>query len=394
MPARTLLLRVLFWSLALAALFGAVGVLFSSYDTIWRVAATSIFTSGAAVLMLAASSQVDKPAARRAAQLGAAVVVALYLLSLAAVWRVDELLGPSHEDQLWFTALVVLIVGPFAVVFMRMAASPLTAVAGRAGLVAATVELPMALATVWLPLDWPLRGKLIELAFVLAPFAVLAVLCLIGQGVPPPRHWRWAGVAASAAGFGVSAYGISSGAHQGDEVLVYIVCAGAAVAHANVVALLNLKPNQEWLRRLTIAAGVATAVFVALSTANGIQGDGTLPRLAAASGIVAGCGTIAVALLARVNRRVVVPAGALAGLSEITVVCPLCHRRQSVALGEARCAECGLVIRARVEEPRCVTCGYSLLMFRGPACPECGTRVPGTEPAPATDEARGFSNHG
>lgn len=91
MSFRSILLRVLFWSLALAAIFGALGILFAAHDTIWRTAATSISTAGAALLLLAALSVMDKPGFRPASLLAITLIVVEYLLTLGAIWD----LGPS-----------------------------------------------------------------------------------------------------------------------------------------------------------------------------------------------------------------------------------------------------------------------------------------------------------
>jgi len=42
----------------------------------------------------------------------------------------------------------------------------------------------------------------------------------------------------------------------------------------------------------------------------------------------------------------------------------------------SQCEACHVVIKVNVEEPKCATCGYSLLMLQSGICPECGTPVP------------------
>jgi hypothetical protein len=41
-----------------------------------------------------------------------------------------------------------------------------------------------------------------------------------------------------------------------------------------------------------------------------------------------------------------------------------------------------VLIQIQVEEPKCATCGYSLLMLQSRVCPECGTPIPASPPAP------------
>lgn len=388
MSFRSLLLRVLFWSLALAAVFGAMGVLFASQDLIWRVAGTSIATAVAALLLLAASSKLDKPASRPASLLAISLVVLEYLLTLAATWEMGLLFGNGRDaDSLWLTVLFIALVGIPAIAFLRMTTTAITSLAGRAGLALAMMEMGMLLLVAWenpfSTRDWIVEG----LAGWLPPFALLVVICLIGHGVEPRRHWRWIGVIAAAAAYIGVAYGTIRQNHQGGEVVVYITCVAAAIAHANIVLLCPLRPAQMWLRWLTIAAGIATTFFAACATYLGQTGDGMILRLAGACGIVAGCGTLALAILARLNRRFVASPESVSGQSEITLVCPLCHKKQTLALGGAPCVGCRAQIFVRVDEPKCATCGYSLLMLQSAACPECGTPVPGSR-SPAGSSAK------
>ena len=375
---RTLLLRVLFWSLALAAVFGAMGVLFAQSTAIWRVAGTSIATSAAALLLLWSSLHLEKERARRAALLAVTLVVVEYLLTLAAIWNLEEFFGRPSEWRLWLTIFFIALVAIPAVAFARMLEIRLTRIAAWVGLALCAVELLLLLLGTWA--SWQRDTLFGELAGWLALFGFLAVVCLIGAGTGDRRLWRWIGVAAAAFGFALGAYASVKRIYGDGDIMVYVVSVAAAVAHANIVLLCPLRAGQMWLRWLTIAAGVATAFFVDLSIY--FERDSELPqRLSAASAIVAGCGTLALAVLARLNRRVL-PAGTpLSDLRDVTIVCPLCGKKQALALGGARCAGCNLIISVRVDEPRCAACGYSLLMLRSAVCPECGAPVPAGDAA-------------
>ena len=76
-----------------------------------------------------------------------------------------------------------------------------------------------------------------------------------------------------------------------------------------------------------------------------------LGRLAGATAIIGGCGTLALLVLARINQRVVPVAVSLADLREVILTCPRCRSRQTIALGSGKCGTCGLVIQVRVQEP-------------------------------------------
>ena len=53
MTVRNVLLRIVFGSLALAAGFGAAGVIFAGHDTLWRIVGTCAATAIGAFLILA-----------------------------------------------------------------------------------------------------------------------------------------------------------------------------------------------------------------------------------------------------------------------------------------------------------------------------------------------------
>jgi hypothetical protein len=76
-----------------------------------------------------------------------------------------------------------------------------------------------------------------------------------------------------------------------------------------------------------------------------------LGRLAGPAAIIAGCGTLALLILAKINQRFVPVATALADLREITLTCPRCQAKQTIAIGSGECEACGLLIQVRVHEP-------------------------------------------
>ena len=97
-------------------------------------------------------------------------------------------------------------------------------------------------------------------------------------------------------------------------------------------------------------------------------------NLAAASGIIASCGSLALLVLARINRNLDrVPV--LSEIKEMTVICPGCRRKQNLPTGDSTCTTCGLKFHIRLEEPRCQKCDYLLFMLQSDRCPECGTII-------------------
>jgi hypothetical protein len=156
------------------------------------------------------------------------------------------------------------------------------------------------------------------------------------------------------------------------ETWSLFAAAGIYVAYANLIMRVPLKRGQGWLRVGTLLAGAATAVLGELIIF-GIDDD-IMARGAAAAAILTSCGTLALAVLARLNRRIdfePLPRE----MRYITVFCPRCRKKQSLELGGAECTSCGLRIEVRAEEPRCAQCGYLLYKLTSDTCPECGTQI-------------------
>jgi hypothetical protein len=158
-------------------------------------------------------------------------------------------------------------------------------------------------------------------------------------------------VAAAAAAFALSAYASLLDIHQTSAFFVCVVSVAAVVAHANAMAWCPLKPAQRWLLWGTIGAGIATGGFVDLGKITVPWQEEMLGRFAGAAAIIAGCGTLALLILARINQRIVPVATTVADLREITLTCPRCRAKQTVAIGSGKCGACGLVIQVRVQEP-------------------------------------------
>ena len=99
MAFRKLLLRVMLWSLALAAVCGVLAVLFSGHETAWRVVGTMVMTAVAAGLMMWMSVLSEKPRTREAGFLGMSVVVAEWVLGEFLIWDVQQAFGLDYHVE-------------------------------------------------------------------------------------------------------------------------------------------------------------------------------------------------------------------------------------------------------------------------------------------------------
>jgi hypothetical protein len=344
---RKVLLRLVFWALGLAACFGAAGVIFAGHDALWRIVGTCAATAIGALLMLVASRQLDPETAWLPGVMAVSLIAIEYVATLGLIW---QLFGKAGE-QVGLTMLFLAATTVPAIGFSAIMKRPEGALLARVGLCASAVVFVLLTLGTWG--DWlgALRAeRWHSLAQSLGIFAGLAVVCLVGAGTDR-RHWRWLGVAAAGAAFSISAYAIMLNLHEKSALFVCVVSVAAVVAHANAMAWCPLKQSQRLLLWGTIAAGIATGGFVDLASITAPWQEEMLGRLAGATAIIAGCGTLALLVLARINQRIVPVAAALADLHAITLTCPRCQARQTIAIGSGQCGTCGLVIQVRVQEP-------------------------------------------
>lgn len=385
---RKIILKALLGCLALTAVAGVLTVL-SSSDVMARVTGTAFFATFCAMLMLALSTRLDKPATQAAGLLGLCVVVIEFILILALMWEVPESLGFHNiEDSLFITCWVLLGWGIAGMVFLRLYASPFTRIAGITGLTITIISLLAAAVATWLPGNFysEIHGRWWGVAWAIGCLGALAAASLVGYGTPvlffngpdpdakagSLRHWRWIGIACSAIGTSMLIIHLFRETHSGREAFIIIATIAAFIPFANLVLLAPLKPGQRWLGMGTLVFGGLTAALT-MCFAFGYAYD-DITRFTAATAIPTACGSLALIVVARLNARTPFAEAKNPDIF-IDLTCPRCRRTQPLPLGGASCAACGLKIDVKIEEPRCTQCGYLLYMLEGDACPECGTVI-------------------
>jgi hypothetical protein len=378
MPLRKILLRVMFCSLGAAAAGGAISILLlPEQESVWRILGTALLTAGAAAVMLAASLLIDKPKSRSTGLLGFALVIIEYLLGLTLIWNMGSW---RWEESVGLSILCIAATGLPAMFFLRITQTELARWAAWTGLALCALDLLLLLIGIWVYFAgrWVIDDKFAASAGALAALGPFAVASLVAVGTDR-RYWRWLGVLAAAVAFALAIAHIWFDVKGDSGVFASVVALAVVVAHANLCLLVPVTSSQRWLPWATIAAALLCAATVDLLFI--LVPDGWEPRydplfrISAASAIIAGCGSLALLVLARLNRKIDFRT-LCTEFNQITLWCPRCNRKQTMPIGQAQCTTCGLILRTEIEEPRCPNCDYLIYGFTSDRCPECGTPTP------------------
>jgi hypothetical protein len=383
------LLLVVLWSLGAAAVLGAVGVLTGGEVVLYRMVGTLSLTAICAGLLFWVTRKLSDPAVYAAAMLATVLVVIEFLLGLFAIWAVDHFLFTKQGEYCWELIFSIAAAGGPAVVCMRYLHHPEAGVASVVGLLLCGIVFAIWLigmssdSWVWWESDYYIYG-----------FGFLAVLALVGVG-KDRRHWRWGGIVCCVAAAVIGIKFIDSSETWPIDPMTVVIGLAVLVAHANLALRCPLRPGQRWIAYITVGAVALAAIFCDVSVfshqemlnAGPLNVDSLPNRLAAACGIIAACGSLALIILWRSNQKLVLGKRAAAealdvGALQVTVICPTCQNKQVLGKAGAACSGCGLRMKIVLEEPRCESCGYSLLMISSDRCPECGAST-APHPVPA-----------
>jgi uncharacterized membrane protein (DUF373 family) len=362
------------WSLAAAAAGGAIAALSGTTDVMWRMVGTTVLMAVCAGALLLVSRFLFEPDPAPGL-MATGVVLAEFGLGIAAIWEILNRLGPP---QVYYLIPIVLFTGVPATILLKFRRSPSGKVAVIAGLAICVVVFVIWVVDIWLPWTNSQQEKVWLYGLMLYALGFPITGCLIAAG-KDRWHWRWIGVGCEIVAYAISVRQVAIDKPR-SQPLVALISIGAIIAYANIMRRVLVRKDQKWLPRIAIL--IMSAAVVVLNVAvwqhEHYRIDSfVLPadRAAAAVGIVAACATLAVAVLVSINRRaapIAKPDPQLIAAMEVQIACPVCHHKQTYGKEGGACAVCGLRVRIAVEEPRCPVCQYSLLMFKGDHCPECG----------------------
>lgn len=383
MLSRKNLLKAMLIALGLSALSGAAIIVMPGTAYAWRVFVMALLTAAScvALIIVGAGKSKDDGVAKAgidAGLLGLGLVVLVYSIGIAATWA--GLLFRGMDENLALLALVTLLCALPALIMVKWVAEKsdwLALGVGGVSSLAAWLLLGAACFMSWGSLREHVTGS----GFATLASGMLAAICLAGVTRQTQLAWRWVGVIAAAGALGMSLYGIWI--FRGDEP-VWLVAAfvGATVpAYMNVVRRFNLPGWARWIRVVGVVALAASGLTLVVATyGHGEQlylwESGDLFRVFIGTLIIAMAASLALGVVAMLNRRVVARVAPAGSLTHIDLTCPRCARRQTSPVGTSLCTGCNLRISVQLHLPICPKCEYDLADVRGEKCPECGTPIP------------------
>jgi transcription elongation factor Elf1/putative flippase GtrA len=378
MSVRKILLRLMLLALAFSAIAGVMAMLLGSGEVVGRVVGTGIEAAVAAGALLLLTLMIDRERPRAAGLAGMCGVTFAFILSMAITW--DFRFASRGDEYLPLTLLLTLGATPPVMLALYVTRLERGRYAGLAGLIVCSICVGMLLIAIWgdafFTRSWEGSEQWSASGFTVLGLGLLAAISMAGVEVQR-RWWHFVGVICAVFACIWCLTGIWQQTEiKSQPVLVGLIGLAGVIAHANLTSLCMLSGHQRWLRVASVGAVALTALLLEImAIAKDLyDGDSLVARSAGASALAAACGTLAVVIVSRLNRKVArrtVPEN----VKQLTITCPWCGKKESLPLGSSACGGCGLKFEIRVEEPRCTNCDYLLYMMTSDKCPECGTPI-------------------
>lgn len=375
------------WSLAAAALLGAVAILTNGSEVIWRIAGTTGTTAACAALMMAASVLLDKEAGRASGIVGMTAALFAALFTLILIWDLTILIPTTRPDETCGMTIANLIICALpAMAFLRGRTLGSVRVACNVGVVLTGATFVLYLIPSWMIHQLTGIGSSDDWLFTATAtglIGLLAVACLVSIDARQEGGARKflpmlgiGGLASAVVAWCLVLYAIWMQIDESSGAFTAAISIACVVGLTQLAMLVPLSPGQTWVRIGTIGTAVTSAICVDILAFSDWSDPGEfVTRLGGAAGFVASCGSLALIIFARINRPMAGASRAYREATDISVVCPGCRSKQVLPLGDSACPVCHLRFNIRVDEPRCTQCDYLLIMLKSDRCPECGTPI-------------------
>ena len=374
------------WSLAIAAGLGIFAIAFAQSAWTWQIVWSGIMTAITCAVLIPTSALAERPKFQTAGTIAMVVLLLEYLGSLLLIWDIGPRFGNYRIDESIGFSMFILLPASLATIGLLAAAKTRfgrsTAWLGIGLIIATVVIYEIAIVS---RLPYPRRYNYWGSGNTTFCLLGLAILCYAGEAHSPRRRWRYFGIIAAVPAWAYALFEIwvPTERPSAGTLSAFLIALAVVIALANLTAFCQLKPQQKWVQKLSIATTAVTALTVALIESARIQGwpafdSDAYGRLAAATGIAASFATIALCVLWRMNvrsERITESEAARESVGQIELICPRCKIKQSLNPGKSQCAHCELKFEINFEEPRCTKCEYLLVGLTGETCPECGHMI-------------------
>ena len=373
------------WLLLLLAGLAVMMILFGGFnridDVVGVIIATGItlgVTMGLGYLCVVLA---DKPWGRYAGWLGLGGLMTTMVFILTGVWAgMIRLSMGRGVERLLITGVLVFLFSIPGICFLLGMNYPRGKRVGVAGVILSGISLGLCLMSLWN--NGNSSNNYGDFAAGFMGFSIPILGSLVGAGVDR-RPWRYLGVAMGVVGIGFFGNELFKDyLYRDNHLAVLMFCLSMVMALANVLMLYPLKGGEKFVPAITfISGGLACGLSYYLYRSNAYEWSmGTKFQMRESilycSSILAICGTAGTLLLAAFNKKTERPKVVYTPVQKMQIVCPCCGEKQELTPGDGRCVKCKLVIKTAFEEPKCETCGYSMLMLQSDKCPECGTAAP------------------
>jgi len=379
MDLRKIAIRVLFASLAIAALAGVATLLApSSGDMIARLIGTAVTTALAASLLLIAISALETTTRRPLGIVLGLLVCAMYTCTILAIWldALTATIGRSIPNQMVQTDVLI---GMCGIPLLLGAACLPHARLRMTGIVFNGIWCTLAF--IWLFEIWVI-GELFrgDFGYITIPLVIFSwIIALVLLRWPARIVWLGIGLATISCVLLQVIGFYTEGSFDGFHTLFAIVlCCGWGSSLVGVWNLLTYRDERYaivWAEQCTIfIAGIALGALCSLIWIGVIRFNAPeyLNRIGAASGILATTAIVGIVIGQLLRVAMVV------SKRETTMIatCPRCQQEWKIPQGKSKCPHCDLHIKVHIGSPGCSVCDYDLSgSVASNKCPECGATI-------------------
>jgi hypothetical protein len=373
MNYRLIAVRVLYYSLAFAALTGVAAVFVPANSSLLgRILGTAISTGISAGFMLIAVKGLENPKTRPfGAAIGIIICIVLPLIYLTIWLNAIALLSNKVIEHLALTAVVVFFCGIPLTFGARLITNKQWKLSGYFLMLCWTLLIFLWIFDVWrggigtnnyikaiaIPIAWcsPVTVLLLLRWPKSVPSLILlTITCVI---------WQWYG-------------GIVDDWKENSKPLAAIFIFGWIPCSRSLWYLLTLRREAYAIRKLELAATSIASLALAFcfgyawTVLTGYESD-ILLRLGIASSILGGTSVLAVFITQVLRMSMYVAKSSV----PLHAICPRCEDKIILQQGKSTCPTCNLHFKVLFESPNCRACEYDLTGTDKKLCPECGEPI-------------------